>query len=237
MGSYAPVFGDQVSFALDRRGPDHPGHAAALVRVSTSCSSRSSSRCSWPSTSGGSARTAASQGRCKETAWHKSPNNILRRSAEARAKKEGRPVDEILAEMKGEAPAPAEPSAAATPSPAAAPAAPSSNGRDLAAESEATGVPVPLLERAMLARAKPDGIGRARDRRSSRCGRRQRCPRRLAPLRRRRRPGVPMEPRSDRLLTVIRAGDSPADQVSARSIEVTVWPHLLAIEFVALLSC
>ncbi|MGB5433032.1 MAG: hypothetical protein WBO21_08475, partial [Acidimicrobiia bacterium] len=32
------------------------------------------------------------------------PENILRRSAEARAKKEGRPVDEILAEMKGEAP-------------------------------------------------------------------------------------------------------------------------------------
>jgi len=32
------------------------------------------------------------------------PDNILRRSAEARAKKEGRPVDEILAEMKGEAP-------------------------------------------------------------------------------------------------------------------------------------
>jgi hypothetical protein len=30
------------------------------------------------------------------------PENILRRSAEARAKKEGRPVDEILAEMKGE---------------------------------------------------------------------------------------------------------------------------------------
>ena len=32
------------------------------------------------------------------------PDNILKRSAEARAKKEGRPVDEILAEMKGEAP-------------------------------------------------------------------------------------------------------------------------------------
>ena len=30
------------------------------------------------------------------------PENILRRSAEARAKKEGRPVDEILAEMKGD---------------------------------------------------------------------------------------------------------------------------------------
>jgi hypothetical protein len=29
------------------------------------------------------------------------PEHILRRSAEARAKKEGRPVEEILAEMKG----------------------------------------------------------------------------------------------------------------------------------------
>ena len=51
------------------------------------------------------------------------PDNILRRSAEARAKKEGRPVDEILAEMKGEAaPADAAP-APADAAPVEAPAA------------------------------------------------------------------------------------------------------------------
>ncbi len=50
------------------------------------------------------------------------PEHILRRSAEARATAEGRDVEEVLAEMKGEAPpepAPAEPESVP-----AAPAAP-----------------------------------------------------------------------------------------------------------------
>lgn len=37
------------------------------------------------------------------------PESLLRRSAEAKAKALGRPVEEVLAEMKGEAPAPPEP--------------------------------------------------------------------------------------------------------------------------------
>ncbi len=51
------------------------------------------------------------------------PDHILRRSAEARAKAEGRDVEEVLAEMKGEAPpqaaAPAEHAAAAPAEPVA----------------------------------------------------------------------------------------------------------------------
>ncbi len=88
------------------------------------------------------------------------PEHLLRRSAEARAKAEGRDVEEILAEMKGEAPAaaPAEtPAAAPVASETPTPVAASGPGRDLAAESAATGVPVELLERGMEARAKLAG--------------------------------------------------------------------------------
>ena len=56
------------------------------------------------------------------------PEAILRRSAEARAAKEGRDVEEVLAEMKGEAPAAAadEP-AASTPVASTAPPAPAAS--------------------------------------------------------------------------------------------------------------
>ena len=57
------------------------------------------------------------------------PEHLLRRSAEARAKAEGRDVEEILAEMKGEAPAPA----AAAPEPAAPAPAPSGDAAPAAA--------------------------------------------------------------------------------------------------------
>ena len=100
------------------------------------------------------------------------PEHILRRSAEARAKAEGRDVDEVLAEMKGEPTAPSAPAPAAdtspptaTPEPAApaasaAPPPAATNGgtsRDLAAESAQFGVPVNLLRRGALARAKAEG--------------------------------------------------------------------------------
>ncbi|MGB9359349.1 MAG: menaquinol-cytochrome c reductase cytochrome b subunit [Acidimicrobiia bacterium] len=129
------------------------------------------------------------------------PENILRRSAEARAKKEGRPVDEILSEMKGEAPAadqppepvsvppatdmaPAEP----PPTPAAAPA------------PVATATAVAVVEDDIATQSEADLNGAT----------------------------------SERLLTVIRAGDVQRIR-SAPTDRVNVWPHLLAIEFVALL--
>ncbi len=105
------------------------------------------------------------------------PEHILRRSAEARAKAEGRSVEEVLAELKGEAPAadappaapaaepPGDAAAGTEPEPAAAATAvavadPPAGGpvRDLAAESQQYGVPPPLLRRAALARARWDGL-------------------------------------------------------------------------------
>jgi len=130
------------------------------------------------------------------------PDKILRRSAEARAKKEGRPVDEILAEMKGEAPAaeagPASAPAEAPPveAPAGAAAAPAVAPEPVAA---ATAVAAAVEEEAAVERN-----------------------------------GDLNGAKSARLLTVIRAGGVQRIR-SAPTDRVTVWPHLLAIEFVALL--
>ena len=136
------------------------------------------------------------------------PDNILRRSAEARAKKEGRPVDEILSEMKGEAPA-----ADATPAPAPVEAAPvAAPDREAAAPAAA---PEPVAAVTAVAVVEDDAVVEAA--------------------------GVVVEgnggldgAKSERLLTVIRAGGVQRIR-SAPTDRVTVWPHLLAIEFVALL--
>lgn len=106
------------------------------------------------------------------------PEHLLRRSAEAKAKALGVPVEQVLAEFLGEAapaeaPVPAPAAAAVATAPAAAPAAPA----------------VPVI---------PEGV------------------------------------RTQRMLTVVKAKaiqgakKEPTDKVN-------VWPHLLAIEFVALL--
>jgi hypothetical protein len=149
------------------------------------------------------------------------PDNILRRSAEARAKKEGRPVDEILAEMKGEAPAAepdSSPSSNSSPSGGGAAAGggggqasttPVAGSDSAAAEGggqASTETAVAVVEDDVVIESASDVDG-APDFNGA---------------------------KSDRLLTVIRAGEvqrirsEPADRV-------TVWPHLLAIEFVALL--
>lgn len=161
------------------------------------------------------------------------PENLLRRAAEARAKAEGRSVDEVLAEMKGEAPP------AAAPAQAAAPAAASGSGpaRDLDAESTQYGVPRNLLERGMFARSKADGTPVP-----AMAGAVAAAPAAAAtsaapaaaggppPV-----SGPPPGVRTQRLLTVVKAGaiqgttKEPTDKVN-------VWPHLLAIEFVALLA-
>jgi hypothetical protein len=161
------------------------------------------------------------------------PDNLLKRAAEARAKAEGRPVDEVLAEMKGEA----APAAAAAPQAAAA--APANGGpvRDLVAESSQYGVPKGLLERGMFARARKDGTAvpamagavatAAPAAATSGGGGAPAAP--AAPT------GPPPGVRTQRLLTVVKANaiqgtsSEPADKVN-------VWPHLLAIEFVALLA-
>jgi hypothetical protein len=179
------------------------------------------------------------------------PEHLLRRSAEARAKAEGRDVEEVLAELKGEAPpAPKEPVAETPPpaapetSPAEAPAAASAPAaaatgpmRDLEAESAATGVPVPLLKRAMEGRARREGkpvpaLAGAPAAAPAAAPATAAAPAATAapaPP-----PAIPEGVTTQRLLTVVKAGaiqqvkSSPQDKVN-------VWPHLLAIEFVALM--
>jgi menaquinol-cytochrome c reductase cytochrome b/c subunit len=174
------------------------------------------------------------------------PEHLLRRSAEARAKAEGRDVEEILAEMKGEAPAPAAAPAAPAPAPAPAPAesaqaaasaAPAAGGvRNLAAESAATGVPEELLRRGMEGRAHKEGkpvpamagAPAAAPAAASAVAATAPAAAPAAP------PAIPDGVTTQRLLTVVKAGaiqqvkSSPTDKVN-------VWPHLLAIEFVALM--
>ncbi|MCL1602029.1 MAG: menaquinol-cytochrome c reductase cytochrome b subunit [Actinomycetia bacterium] len=159
------------------------------------------------------------------------PDSLLRRSAEARAKAEGRPVDEILAEMKGEAPPAPAPPAAASSQPSDA-----GGGRDLAAESGTYGVPVPLLERSMFARAKADGtpvpamagVGAPAAAASAVSSQPSAAPAPQAPS------GPPPGVRTQRLLTVVKAGAIQGTEKEPQD-KVNVWPHLLAIEFVALL--
>ena len=173
------------------------------------------------------------------------PDHILRRSAEARAKKEGRSVDEVMAELKGEAPAgetpvgdtppaAAEAPAAAVPAPAAAAGGPV---RDLDTESATYGVPVPLLQRAMLARARKDGTavpsmaGAAPVPAAAAAPAAGGAVAAAAPAA---APAIPEGVRTQRLLTVVKAG--AIQQVKAEPTDkVNVWPHLLAIEFVALM--
>ena len=159
------------------------------------------------------------------------PESLLRRSAEARAKAEGRSVEDVLAEIKGEAPATAPPPAVAeTPAPAAG-----GGGRDLDAEAATFGVPRPLLERSMFARSKADGTpvpamaGVAAPAAAATAVTAAPAPAPAAFS------GPPPGVRTQRLLTVVKAG---AIQGTGREPEdkVNVWPHLLAIEFVALLA-
>ncbi len=157
------------------------------------------------------------------------PEHLLKRAAEARAKAEGRPVEDILAEMKGEAaPGAAAPASPATAAPVSGPV------RDLDADSATYGVPRPLLERAMFARVKKDGTPMP-----AMAGAAVAAPAAVAPAAVAPAPSAPAGPppgvRTQRLLTVVKAGaiqgttKEPADKVN-------VWPHLLAIEFVALLA-
>jgi hypothetical protein len=163
------------------------------------------------------------------------PDHLLKRAAEARAKAEGRPVDDVLAEMKG------EPAPAAAPAPTASAVAPVDAGtgpmRDLVAESAQYGVPRELLERGMFARARRDGAPVP-----VMAGAAAPAPGAVAPAPPVSGPapapvvtGPPPGVRTQRLLTVVKAGaiqgttKEPADKVN-------VWPHLLAIEFVALLA-
>lgn len=106
------------------------------------------------------------------------PDHLLRRSAEAKAKATGRPVEEIMAELKGEAPA--------------------ANGGD-GAPAPTAAAPTPAAQApAAPATTIPEGV------------------------------------RTQRMLTVVKA--RAIQQVKREPIDkVNTWPHLVAVEFVALL--
>lgn len=173
------------------------------------------------------------------------PEHILRRSAEARAAREGRSADEVLAEMKGEAASPAPPAEtaplpAAPEVPAAAPAAATNGGavRDLAAEEAQFGVPAALLRRGAMARAKAGGTAAAF------AGEAAAAPVPVtaaaaveggapaaAPAA---APAIPAGVRTQRLLTVVKAGAIQKVKTEPHD-KVSTWPHLVLIEFVALI--
>jgi menaquinol-cytochrome c reductase cytochrome b/c subunit len=183
------------------------------------------------------------------------PEHILRRSAEARAKAEGRSVEDVLAELKGEAPAAAPEAAAAEPAEQpveavsaaaeAAPAAtavavadpPSGATRDLEAESQRYGVPPTLLRRAALARARWDGLPQPQF--AGEASTEAAPPQAVAAgggaapavaI-----PAIPEGVRTQRLLTVVKAG--AIQQVKTEPTDkVSTWPHLVAAEFVALMA-
>ena len=162
------------------------------------------------------------------------PEHLQRRAAEARAKADGTSVDADVV-------APAGNGSGAQEAPAPAAQAATGGGRDLDAESARYGVPRPLLERAMFARAKADGTGvpalvgagaPAAAAAGSAAPATASAPAASAPAA---PAGPPPGVRTQRLLTVVKANaiqgttKEPVDKVN-------VWPHLLAIEFVALLA-
>jgi len=186
------------------------------------------------------------------------PEKLLRRSVEAKAKASGRPVAEVLTEVTGIQPAPAAPgegtaptaeAPAAAPTPAATPtlAAPAGD-IDWAAAAGAAGMPEKLLRRSVEAKAKASGrpvaevltevtgiqpaaaTGAAAPAPTSTTAAPAAGAATPAPS----LPPVPEGVSTQRLLTVVKAR---AIQGARRepTDKVYVWPHLLAIEFVALL--
>ena len=190
------------------------------------------------------------------------PEELKRRSAEARAAAEGVTVEEILARWSGEEPPPAAaPPAEAPPAqaPAAAEAAPAPAAAAMStddyakAAAEASGMPEKLLMRSAQAKAKAQGVpveailadmaglpapGAAPDPAPALAptgtnGTVAAAAPAPAPA------AVPSGPpegvRTQRLLTVVQA--KAIQGVKAEPTDkVSTWPHLVAVEFVALLA-
>jgi hypothetical protein len=184
----------------------------------------------------------------------KIPDSLLRRTAEIRAKAEDRDFEEVLAEIRGgvvatptppaATPKPAAPApvAAAAPAPEPVPVAAASgdDGPDLATLAEQTGVPAHLLERSFMARAQAEGrayvapgsgptpAATPAAAPAAGGGGAAAAPA-VAPV-----AAIPEGVRTQRLLTVVKAG--AIQQVKKEPTDkVNTWPHLLAIEFVALM--
>jgi hypothetical protein len=216
-------------------------------------------------------KTAASQDPCKEYSLVEIPESLLRRSAEAKAKALGVPVEQVLAEMKGEGPpveisepvaAAAIPAEESTPSevapveetPPEAPVEETPAEVTPAEESPPKLETEPLLEEAAtkieepepesepvaavatLVEASPGGEAPAAEPPSSETdgGGNGKVAGLVSP-----RPavpptGTPEGVRTQRLLTVVKA--RAIQNVKAEPTDkVNTWPHLMLIEFGALL--
>ena len=150
------------------------------------------------------------------------PEHLLRRSAEAKAKALGVPVEEVIAEMKGEAPPAPTPSGESADAgvPDVAPADSSAPVEAPASDEESVEAAVAVAEEPPSpAPASNGGVGAISV-----------SPRPSAPAE-----GIPEGVRPQRLLTVVKAGaiqqvkPTPTDKVNT-------WPHLMIAEFTALLA-
>ncbi|MGZ8754723.1 MAG: hypothetical protein ACXW15_05995, partial [Acidimicrobiia bacterium] len=139
----------------------------------------------------------------------KIPEALLRRSAEAKAKATGRPVEEVLAELSGGAP---EEPAVVVEEPVPVVEEPAAAAAAVA--TPPTGEPITPAQAPVSVGARTTTVT---------------APPVVAPQ------GTPEGVRPQRLLTVVRA--KAIQQVKAEPTDkVSVWPHLLLIEFVALLG-
>ncbi|MGQ0848983.1 MAG: hypothetical protein ACT4OP_07680 [Actinomycetota bacterium] len=166
------------------------------------------------------------------------PESLLRRSAEAKAKALGLPVEQVLAEMKGEAvPAASSPEPAEippAPSAEAGPAVPEMAAEDrVGDEAESVGESPPADAVPSVATAvaepvppsPPPGNGSGNGKRATLVQ-----PRPVLPP-----AGTPEGVRTQRLLTVVKA--RAIQQVKAEPTDkVNTWPHLMVAEFTALLA-
>ncbi|MDP8959906.1 MAG: hypothetical protein M3N51_12145 [Actinomycetota bacterium] len=159
------------------------------------------------------------------------PEHLLQRSAQARARARGVPVEQVLAEWKGEAPPPQEPASQpqdAADGPPAAQAAPEQEASAAQAPAEA-----PAAAAATATQPSPaPGEGSTQPPASTP---RAKAPTAVAPKREQTSSGFPEGVRSHRLLTVVKS--RAIQQVKAEPIDrVNVWPHLVGAEFTALLA-
>ncbi len=175
------------------------------------------------------------------------PEHLLRRSAEAKAKALGVPVEQVLAEMRGEAPSPpaVPPAAPASPPPAApaspppaapppAPAPPPPVSETAAPEPPAppepeVSAPVPEAAAAVATETPEVAPASAPPVSDNGGGATQVTLRPVAPPEE-----VPEGVRPQRLLTVVKA--KAIQQVKATPTDkVNTWPHLMIAEFSALM--
>jgi len=165
------------------------------------------------------------------------PEHLLQRSAEAKAKALGLPVEQVLAEMRGEAPAtPVAAAPAATPEPEATPEpAPAPEATVPDPEPEAAPAPAAEPDTAAIALEEPQAAASPAAEPPNGSGNGGRVATSVSP-----RPSAPSEAgpegvRTQRLLTVVKA--RAIQQVKAEPTDkVSTWPHLMIAEFASLLA-